>query len=95
MDIKKDMANVGKMPVDELEIAKLGAVRLGECPGRLDMLEKLVGQPADEYTKPLFEILVALNKEILSLNEEVQQIKHEAGRQSKILQDEIDRRRVG
>lgn len=70
---------------DELELAKRGAVRLGECPGRLDMLEKLVGQPADEHTKPLFEIVVALNREL-------QELKLRMDRESKKLQDEIDKR---
>lgn len=52
---------------NELEHAKRGAERLGECPERLDILEKIVGQPADEHTKPLFEILAALNKEVVDL----------------------------
>lgn len=51
----------------ELDLIKRGAERLGECPGRLDMLEKLVGQPADEHTKPLFDIVAALKKEVLYL----------------------------
>lgn len=68
---------------DDLELAKRGAERLGECPGRLDMLEQLVGQPPDEHTKPLFDIVAALNKEILSLKEEIEQLKDEADRQSR------------
>lgn len=53
--------------IDELELAKRGAARLGECPGRLDMLEKIVGQPPDEHTKPLFEILATLNRDLQEL----------------------------
>lgn len=52
---------------DELELVKSGAKRLGEYPERLDRLEKLIGQPADEGTKPLFDIVVALNREVLDL----------------------------
>jgi len=66
--------------VFDLELAKRGAERLGECPGRLDMLEKLVGQPPDEHTKPLFDIVAALNKELLSLKEEVQQMNRKSCR---------------
>lgn len=79
-------------PVLDLELAKRAAVRIQECCRSVDMLEQLVGQPPDEHTKPLFEILAALNKELLSLKEEVQQMKDDADRQSKKLQDEIERR---
>lgn len=58
----------------ELDLAKRGAVRLGECPGRLDMLEKLVGQPADERTRPLFDIVIALNKEVLDLRLKIERM---------------------
>lgn len=53
--------------LDELDLAKRGAVRLGECPERLDRLEQLVGQPADEHTKPLFDIVAALNRDFQEL----------------------------
>lgn len=77
---------------DDLELAKIGAKRLGEYPGRLDRLEELIGHPPGEHTKPLVEIVAALNKELLSLKEEIKQLKDDADRQSKKLQDEIDRR---
>ena len=56
---------------NELELAKRGAARLGECPTRLDVLEKLVGQPADEHTKPLFDIVAALNRDFQELKSKV------------------------
>lgn len=34
---------------------------------RLEKIEKLVGQPADEHTKPLFEIVDALNRKVMEL----------------------------
>lgn len=58
---------------EDLEAAKRGAARLGECPGRLDMLEKLVGQPTDERTKPLFDIVAALNKEVMELRLKIEE----------------------
>jgi len=60
--------------VDDLELAKSGAARLGECPGRLDRLEKLVGQPANERTRPLFDIVAALNKEIMELRLKIEEM---------------------
>lgn len=71
--------------MDDLELAKRGAERLGECPERLDMLEKIVGQPADEHTKPLFDIVAALNRDF-------QELKSKVDRESKKLQDERDKR---
>lgn len=60
--------------VFDLELAKRGAERLGECPGRLDMLEKLVGQPANERTRPLFDIVIALNKELMELRLKIERM---------------------
>jgi len=57
--------------VDDLELAKSGAARLGECP---DRLEKLVGQPANERTRPLFDIVAALNKEIMELRLKIEEM---------------------
>lgn len=85
MESGNEKDKVGAMPVDELELIKIGAVRLGECPARLDMLEKLVGQPPDEHTKPLFDIVIALNRDF-------QELKVKVEMQSNKLQDEIDRR---
>lgn len=76
---------MSELPADKLELAKRGAARLGECPGRLDRLENIVGQPADEHTKPLFDIVIALNKELYELKSRVDG-------ESKKLQDEIERR---
>lgn len=43
----------------------------------IDTLEKYVGQPGSEQTKPLFEIVAALNKELLELRIKVE--KSESG----------------
>lgn len=53
--------------------------------GRMEKLEKLIGQPPDEHTKPLFDIVVALSREL-------QDITLRVDRESKKLQDEIERR---
>lgn len=83
---RHDIRGVNLMnATDELELAKRGAARLGECPGRLDLLEKIVGQPADEHTKPLYDIVIALNRDF-------QELKSRVDRESKKLQDEIERR---
>ncbi len=85
MDSGNGTAEGDAMPIDELELAKIGAAHLGECPGRLDILEQIVGQPPDEHTKPLFDIVAALNRDF-------QELKSKVDRESKKLQDERDRR---
>lgn len=41
---------------------------------RLSYLEKSVGQPGSEQTKPLFEIVKALNREVLELKFKIEEI---------------------
>lgn len=59
---------------DKLNLAKIGAKRLGECPERLDRLENHVGHPPDEHTKPLFEIVAALNREVMELRLKIERM---------------------
>lgn len=61
----------------DLELAKRVAVRLEECCRSVDMLEQIVGQSPDEHTKPLFEIVEALNKELLELKLRVEKLESE------------------
>ena len=42
---------------------------------RLARIEKLIGQPSSENSKSLFEILGALNKEVLELRLKIEEMK--------------------
>lgn len=41
---------------------------------RIRNLEKYVGQPGSEQSKPLFEIVAALNKELLELRLKIEEM---------------------
>ncbi len=40
----------------------------------METLEKLVGHPSGEHTKPLFEIVAALNKEVMELRLKIEKM---------------------
>lgn len=53
--------------------------RTGDKMNDIEEIRNLIGQPSSEQTKPLFEIVENLNKEILELRLELSNLKSKVG----------------
>jgi len=60
--------------VDDFPVTKNNRFTVVSLTSNIDTLEKLIGQPGSEQTKCLFEIVEALNKEVLELKFKIREI---------------------
>lgn len=76
--------------VNPMDIEDIKFFSLSTITKRIEMLENRVGQPDSKQSKPLFEIVTALNKELLELKLKINEMEAKEKNHERIENKRID-----